>query len=240
MAAPERLYTLYHPKHRNRPLNGSVSTVDATGKPVDVPYNVHVDGLGYVRNVTTLVAEKLSRCGYELHGGDAGLIAFEGAVGPFLGALDTMKRAEGVFRMACEKALDGGVALESLQESVSKYRGGDAVNLAAFLGVRREPVAPPAPVSEVRAPAPPVPSAQPVDALAEPPADGDVAEAPAASDADSAALANGLHWKAAVPVARALGAEVEDGAVGVARAFIAAQPADKVREAIDSRRQSRG
>lgn len=227
--AENRLYKLYHPTARSKLMQGSVPVQGG-----DMPYTVQVDAQGYVHNVETLVAEKLSRCGFELLGGDVGLLAFEGAVGPYVSALDAMQRAEGVFKRALGKALDGGVAIEDLEDALRKYRGAEGVNLRALAGMGAPAGPAPAPVpgaaKAAPEPKPPVPVVPP---LAPAPESADVVDG-------VEALIVSLHWKAAVALARDLGASlISDNDTEGAKGFLRGQSVDAIKAAVDARRKAR-
>lgn len=224
MASANKLYTLSHPRLRNVTI----------ASPLGDGSNVFVDSTGHVRNVPSLVAAKLAQCGYTLLGSDAGLIAFEARVAPYVDACIAMGRARSVFERALNEALGSGVALEELDEVVARHPRADLVNLRALLGEAPAPAAPVAPVKVAAPPLKVAPVAEAPEPAAEPAAaaEPDVAAEPEA-EADPL---KGLHWRAVILVAKHFGAELPEGngAVVAAREFLADKPADDIRAAIAS------
>lgn len=218
MASANKLYTLSHPRLRNVTI----------ASPLGDGSNVFVDSTGHVRNVPSLVAAKLAQCGYTLLGSDAGLIAFEARVSPYVDACIAIGHARSVFERALRDALGSGVALEELDEVVARHPRADLVNLRALLG---EAPAPDAPVKVAKAEAvPEAPAPVADDVVAEPAAavEPEVATEP---DADPV---KGMHWRAVIMVAKHLGADLPKGnaELPAAREFLADKPHDDIRAAV--------
>lgn len=244
-----KLYTLLHPTLRNVQINS----------PAGDGSRLLIDSTGHVRNVPSMVAEKLSRSGYALLGSDAGLISFEAKMPVYADACVAFERARSAFVYALREALSSGVSLEALEEVVAKHPRAELVNLRGLLTEGNGPspawASAPAPQAAVPvAPAvridAPVRSEAPPKVAAEAPAVKVAAEAPAVEapvpalpvaaepEAEAAPESRPVHWKVKIAVAKAMGADLPaDNERDAAEAFLHAQSLEAVQAAIEDYRR---